>query len=100
PSRAMSFDLHRDVTVDQKRLSQRELAIVALIGEGRTNKEIAISLGVAPETVKTHLKRIFRKLGTQSRAEAVVLARGAWAVTPIASQPSWFNLGLAAGQVA
>jgi Bacterial regulatory proteins, luxR family len=44
-------------------------------GEGRTNKEIAIKLATAPETIKTHLKRIFLKLGTRSRAEAVVLAQ-------------------------
>ena len=50
--------------------------LIALIGEGRTNNAIAVQLGIAPETIKTYLKRIFVKLGTHSRAEAVVLAQG------------------------
>jgi LuxR family maltose regulon positive regulatory protein len=70
-----AVDLDSNAVFDQKRLSQRELAIIALIGEGRTNKAIATQLGIAPETIKTHLKRIFVKLGTHSRAEAVVLAQ-------------------------
>ena len=69
------MDLDSNSVSDQKRLSERELAIIALIGEGRTNKAIAAQLGIAPETIKTHLKRIFVKLGTRSRAEAVVLAQ-------------------------
>ena len=64
-----------DLDGNAKRLSERELAIIALIGEGRTNNAIAVQLGVAPETIKTYLKRIFLKLGTHSRAEAVVLAQ-------------------------
>jgi len=70
------MDLDSNAVFDQKRLSQRELAIIALIGEGRTNNAIAVQLGIAPETIKTYLKRIFVKLGTHSRAEAVVLAQG------------------------
>ena len=70
-----AVDLDSNAVFDQKRLSQRELAIIALIGEGRTNNAIAVQLGIAPETIKTYLKRIFVKLGTHSRAEAVVLAQ-------------------------
>jgi DNA-binding CsgD family transcriptional regulator len=71
----MGFDLNCNAMIGQKRLSQREIAIIALIAEGQTNKAIAVQLGVAPETIKTYLKRIFIKLGTHSRAEAVVLAQ-------------------------
>ncbi len=71
----MGFDLNRNTMIGQKQLSQREIAIIALIAEGQTNKAIAVQLGVAPETIKTYLKRIFIKLGTHSRAEAVVLAQ-------------------------
>ena len=70
------FDLIRDeLAREQRRLTQRETAIVSLIAAGQSNKAIAIQLGVAPETVKTHLKRIFLKLSAHSRAEAVVRAQ-------------------------
>jgi LuxR family maltose regulon positive regulatory protein len=69
----MFFDLNSDESArEQRRLTQREVAIVALIAAGQTNKAIAIQLGVAPETIKTHLKRIFLKLSARTRAEAVV----------------------------
>jgi len=53
----------------------RERSIVEFIARGRSNKEIARELGVAPETIKTHLKRIFHKLSAESRAQAVVRAQ-------------------------
>ena len=66
-------DLVRDEFAgEQRRLTQREIAIVSLIAAGHSNKAIAIQLGVAPETIKTHLKRIFVKLSAHTRAEAVV----------------------------
>jgi DNA-binding CsgD family transcriptional regulator len=55
-------------------LSRREISIVERIGQGHSNKEIARQLGIAPETVKTHVKRIFSKLGVARRAQAVCLA--------------------------
>ena len=48
-------------------LTARERSIVEFIARGRSNKEIARELGVAPETIKTHLKRIFQKLSAESR---------------------------------
>ena len=56
-------------------LTGRERSIVEFIAQGRSNKEIARELGVAPETIKTHLKRIFQKLSAESRAQAVVRAQ-------------------------
>ena len=56
-------------------LTVRERSIVEFIARGRSNKEIARELGVAPETIKTHLKRIFHKLSAESRAQAVVRAQ-------------------------
>jgi LuxR family maltose regulon positive regulatory protein len=56
-------------------LSQREQAIIGFIADGQSNKQIARSLGVTPETVKTHVKRIFIKLSAESRAQAVVRAQ-------------------------
>jgi DNA-binding NarL/FixJ family response regulator len=55
-------------------LSARELTIVLLMGHGLSNKTIARELSIAPETVKSHAKRIFLKLTARSRAEAVYRA--------------------------
>ena len=55
-------------------LSPREIGIVELIGQGQSNKEIARRLGIAPETVKTHIKSVFTKLGVERRTQAVLRA--------------------------
>lgn len=54
-------------------LSPRERDILALVGRGLTNKRIAYALTITPETVKSHVKRIFSKLEVRTRAEAVSL---------------------------
>ena len=59
----------------REELTARERSIVEFIARGRSNKEIARELGVAPETIKTHLKRIFQKLSAESRTQAVVRAQ-------------------------
>ncbi|MBP0588528.1 LuxR family transcriptional regulator [Paraburkholderia sp. LEh10] len=56
-------------------LSARERGIVELIAQGQSNKEIARTLGIAPETVKTHIKNIFVKLEVDKRAQAVARAQ-------------------------
>jgi LuxR family maltose regulon positive regulatory protein len=53
---------------------RRETAILRMIAQGMSNKRIAQSLGIAPETVKSHAKNIFLKLGTRTRAQAVARA--------------------------
>ena len=55
-------------------LSEKEKEILQLLTCGRTNKEIASSLRLSPETVKMTLKNIFRKLGVENRTQAAVLA--------------------------
>jgi ATP/maltotriose-dependent transcriptional regulator MalT len=52
-------------------LTGRELEVLALMSTGATNERIAQELVIATETVKTHVKRILRKLGVENRAEAV-----------------------------
>ncbi len=52
-------------------LSDRELMVIQHVARGLTDKEIARELDVAPNTVKFHLKNIFRKLGARNRAQAV-----------------------------
>jgi ATP/maltotriose-dependent transcriptional regulator MalT len=56
-------------------LSPRETDILTLIAEGLSNKEIARSLYIGPETVKSHLKSVFSKLGVEKRAQAVSRAQ-------------------------
>ena len=58
----------------ERSLSTRERTVVLLMGHGLSNKGIARRLSIAPETVKTHAKRIFWKLTVQSRAQAVYRA--------------------------
>jgi DNA-binding CsgD family transcriptional regulator len=55
-------------------LTPREVEVLALVGEGLSNKAIARRLTISAHTVKYHLEAIFAKLGVRSRAEAI--ARG------------------------
>jgi DNA-binding CsgD family transcriptional regulator len=55
-------------------LSRRESGVLQMIARGMSNKRIAQSLGIAPETVKTHAKGILSKLETRTRAQAVARA--------------------------
>jgi len=52
-------------------LSDRELAILTALGEGKSNKQIAQQLWLAEQTVKFHLTNLYRKLEVSSRTEAV-----------------------------
>lgn len=60
---------------EPERLSSRERGIVELIAQGQSNKEIARTLGITPETVKSHVKSIFTKLAVDKRAQAVARAQ-------------------------
>ncbi|MFI5316982.1 MAG: response regulator [Myxococcota bacterium] len=54
--------------------SARELQVLELVGEGKSNKEIATALAISDETVKTHLRHLYEKLGVSDRAQAVAIA--------------------------
>jgi transcriptional regulator of acetoin/glycerol metabolism/DNA-binding CsgD family transcriptional regulator len=56
-------------------LSPRERSILELIGHGLSNKAIARDLGISPETVKSHIKNMFTKLGVERRAQAIYQAK-------------------------
>lgn len=56
-------------------LSERELEVLHELAAGRSNKEIAAYLHVSPNTVKTHVARLFEKLGARRRTEAIHRAR-------------------------
>lgn len=61
-------------------LSAREVEVLGLVADGRSNKEVGASLGLSALTVKSHLARIARKLGTGDRAEMVAMAMRAGAI--------------------
>lgn len=54
-------------------LSERELDVMYCLCEGMRAKEIGEDLGMASKTVKTHLGRIYLKLGARNRANAVAI---------------------------
>lgn len=56
-------------------ISPRELVVLGELAAGRSNKEIARRLAVSPNTVKTHLARLYEKLGAERRTDAVNRAR-------------------------
>jgi DNA-binding CsgD family transcriptional regulator len=56
-------------------LSERELQVLRELAAGRSNKEIAARLHVSPNTVKTHVARLFEKLHARRRTEAIRRAR-------------------------
>lgn len=62
------------VATDVADLSAREVTIVALIGSGRTNKEIASYLGISVHTVERHVATIYSKIGGHSRGAVVTYA--------------------------
>jgi DNA-binding NarL/FixJ family response regulator len=55
-------------------LTEREREVLLLIARGLSNQELAEQLFIADNTVKTHVKRIFTKLGARDRAQAIVIA--------------------------
>jgi DNA-binding NarL/FixJ family response regulator len=59
-----------------KLLTERELEIVRLVGEGHSNRELAQMLWVTEQTVKFHLTNVYRKLGVSNRTEASRWAQG------------------------
>ena len=56
-------------------LTERELAILALLPTHMSQRQLASTLFIAPNTIKTHVRAIYRKLGADSRGDAVVRAR-------------------------
>jgi len=58
-------------------LTERELEILELIAEGRSNAEIGQRLGIAPKTVRNHVANVLNKLEVADRSQAIVRAREA-----------------------
>lgn len=74
PTRSEPFDGNPRAR-DALGISAREYAVLRELAEGRSNKEIAQRLAVSPNTVKTHVARLYEKLGARRRTEAIARAR-------------------------
>ena len=65
------------------RLSERELDVVRLVVDGRSNDEIGTRLGIGPKTVESHLRRLFERFDLASRTELATRAlREGWLEVP------------------
>ena len=64
-------------TAPPAHLTPRQVEVLRLLEQGRSTKQIAAELHLSPETVRNHIRRLFRALGVNSRLEAVAAARGA-----------------------
>ena len=62
--------------------SDREKAVIELLLQGKSNKQIAFSLGVTSRTVEFHLGNIYSKLGISSRSEAILMITRNYALPP------------------
>jgi NarL family two-component system response regulator LiaR len=63
-----------DPGVPRESLTPREVDVLRLVALGRSNRDIAATLGVGEETVKTHVSRVLAKLCVDNRAQAIVEA--------------------------
>jgi len=75
-------------------LTPREGDVLSLLRENRSNAEIALALGIGVETVRSHARHIYRKLGVSSRRALLAIAgAGAAPVAPVKPAPYWARNG-------
>ena len=65
-----------DAAIHSLGLSPRECEILELLATGQSNKELARTLGISPNTVKTHVARVYEKLQVDRRVQAI--EKGRW----------------------
>jgi DNA-binding NarL/FixJ family response regulator len=71
---AMVRSLKVDDEADSRRLTDRELEVLRMLAQGRSNREIGARLYISESTVKFHVRNLMRKLAVSSRAEAAYTA--------------------------
>ena len=67
----MQMALGSNLNLPAVQLTEREVEVLRLAAEGKTNKEVGASLKISDRTVQSHLARVFRKLDVNTRTEAV-----------------------------
>lgn len=74
--RCLSAEISEEIAqhIGEEPLTTRELSILGALAHGWENKRIATGLGISAETVKSHLARIFEKIGARNRTEAIHIA--------------------------
>jgi len=75
PAPAVASFERNEAAIRSLGLSRRECEILALLASGQSNKELARSLGISPNTVKTHVAKIYDKLEVDRRVQAIEKAR-------------------------
>lgn len=75
PRAAAAEFARNDAAVRSLGLTARECELLGLLASGQSNKELARTLGISPNTVKTHLARLYEKLEVQKRVQAIEKAR-------------------------
>lgn len=75
PRAASSTFSPNQAAIAELGISARELDVLEQLAEGAPNKVIARTLGISPNTVKTHVARLFEKLGAANRTETIARAR-------------------------
>jgi DNA-binding NarL/FixJ family response regulator len=79
----MAFSVRPQSRASLARLSGRELDVVRLVVDGRSNDEIGARLGIGPKTVESHLRRLFERFDLGSRTELATRAlREGWLEVP------------------
>ena len=73
-SKMMTRMRQKQTRLPHEELTNREMEILLLIAQGKTNQEIADELFIALKTVKVHVSNILSKLGVQDRTQAVIYA--------------------------
>ncbi len=71
PTHVWGLQRHDDTN---QQLNEREMELLALTANGLSNAEVAQIMFIAPSTVKTYLKRVYRKIGVNNRAQATLRA--------------------------
>ena len=71
---ALADESRRSHRSEPERLTRREREVLELIARGRSNKRIALELGISEKTVKTHVGHVLAKLGVTDRTQAALLA--------------------------
>ena len=77
PAEGVEADPAADAVARLAQLTRQQARILELLCQGRLNKQIAWELAIAETTVKAHVTAIMRKLGVQSRTQAVLIAQQA-----------------------